>query len=205
MFRIRLKQLRENKGISQSQLASDFGISQGTVGNWESGIREPNFETISKLANFFNVSVDYLLGNSDALSPSISSVKIPVLGSIPAGIPLEAIEDIIGEEEIPKSWLAGDKEFFALQIKGDSMEPEYRSGDIVIFRKQETCKSGDDCVVMINGNDATFKRVEKLPGGILIKPLNPNYQTLHFSDSDIEKTPVAITGVAWELRRTRRR
>ncbi|MBR2181532.1 MAG: helix-turn-helix transcriptional regulator, partial [Oscillospiraceae bacterium] len=89
MFRIQLKKLRENKGISQSQLASDLGISQGTVGNWESGIREPSFETISKLAKYFNVSVDYLLGRSDELTSSSSNAKkIPVLGNVAAGLPI---------------------------------------------------------------------------------------------------------------------
>ena len=68
MFRIRLKEQREKHNVSQQQLANSLGVSQGTIGNWESGIREPNFKTITKLAEMFNVTTDYLLGNSDEQS-----------------------------------------------------------------------------------------------------------------------------------------
>lgn len=199
-----IKKAREAAGLSQKQVSFELRVSAPTVCEWEKGKKRPNSENLKKLAKLYDVSVDYLLGNSDTPTHFNESVKIPVLGSVPAGIPLEAIEDIIGEEEIPSSWLAGGKEFFALKIKGNSMEPEYRTGDTVIFKKQSDCKNGEDCIVMINGDEATFKRVEKLNDGILVKPLNPDYPTLHFSSEDIEKTPVKITGVAWELRRSRR-
>ncbi len=201
---LRIKELRSQKKISQQKLADLLGVSRSAVSMWEIDASQPDNDTLLKLSEILNVSIDYLLGNSPTPAHSNKSVIIPVLGSVPAGIPLEAIEDIIGEEEIPSSWLAGGKEFFALKIKGDSMEPEYRTGDIVIFKKQSDCESGEDCIVMINGDEATFKRVEKISGGILVKPLNPDYPTLHFSSDDIEKTPVKITGVAWELRRSRR-
>ncbi|MBE6965955.1 MAG: helix-turn-helix domain-containing protein [Ruminococcaceae bacterium] len=201
----RLKEIRKEHKKSQEELAKLLGVTQATLSGWENEKYEIDNKSLIKCAEILNVSVDYLLGRSDERTASSpNAIKIPVLGSVPAGIPLEAIEDIIGEEEIPSSWLAGGKEFFALKIKGDSMEPEYRTGDIVIFKKQSDCESGEDCIVMINGDEATFKRVEKISGGILVKPLNPDYPTLHFSSDDIEKTPVKITGVAWELRRSRR-
>lgn len=127
--------------------------------------------------------------------------KIPVLGRIPAGIPMEAIEDINDYIEIPESWLVGGAEYFSLEIKGDSMSPQYETGDIVIFRKQETCETGDDCAVMVNGNDATFKRVERQESGIVIKPLNPNYETKFYTNKEIEEVPIRVIGVAVELRR----
>lgn len=65
MFQIRLKELREAAGYSQYSFAREFGVAQSTVGGWEAGKREPNFETIQRIADFFGVSVDYLLGRAD--------------------------------------------------------------------------------------------------------------------------------------------
>ena len=65
MFRIRLKEVREKANMSQKELADKLSVSQSTVGNWESGMREPNFDTIKKIAEFFDVTVDYLLGRTD--------------------------------------------------------------------------------------------------------------------------------------------
>lgn len=201
MFAETLKSLRKARGLTQKQLADLLYIDCSTVTKWETKKSNPDFEKQQQLAELFGVSLDLLMGREK----SSRNTNIPVLGSIPAGIPFEAIEDVIGEEEIPAEWTLGGKEFFALKIKGDSMYPEYRTGDIVIFKKQEDCESGDDCAVMVNGYDATFKRVEKLEGGgILLKPLNPNYPTSHYTDQDIVDLPIKILGIAWELRRSRR-
>ena len=101
MFQIRLKKLREEKNMSQYVFAKDFGIAQSTVGGWESGKREPNFETVQKLADYFNVSVDYLLGRDEVpSSPTSNGTWIPVLGKVQAGIPVEAVQDIIDYEDI---------------------------------------------------------------------------------------------------------
>lgn len=162
MFGLRLKELREKKGYSQAQLARILGVKQSTVGMWESGKNKPQNPSLEALANMFNVSTDYLLGRDtiNNQKTSESAISIPVLGKIPAGIPIEAIEDIIDYEEIPSDWANGGKEYFSLQVKGNSMSPRYEDGDILILRKQDTCENGQDCAVMVNGNDATFKRVK---------------------------------------------
>ncbi|MGS0745590.1 S24 family peptidase [Syntrophomonas erecta subsp. sporosyntropha] len=129
---------------------------------------------------------------------------IPVLGSIPAGVSIEAIEDIIGWEEIPVDWLNGDREHFGLKVKGDSMYPEYLEGDTVIIRKQQTCDSGDDCAVIINGTDATLKRVHRLKDGIELEAINPMYGKKRFSNKEVESLPVIILGVVVELRRKKK-
>ena len=92
-------------------------------------------------------------------------IKIPVLGRVPAGVPIEAVEDIIDYEEIPVE-MAKDGEFFGLQIKGDSMEPRICEGDVVIVRKQDDAESGDLVIAMINGDEATCKRLMKYSDGI---------------------------------------
>ena len=96
-------------------------------------------------------------------------------------------------------------EYFTLTVKGNSMEPEYRDGDVVIFHRQQDCENNEDCAVAINGNDWTFKRIEKLNDGILVKALNPAYETTYYSREECESLPVEIKGVFWELRRSRKK
>ncbi len=203
-----LKNLRAEKGVLQKDVAKFLGIDRTTYVKYENGNSEPNSEMLIALANYFNVSIDYLLGRIDHnVSPvelPSNTVKIPVLGRIPAGVPFEAIEDITGYIEIPEDWLAGGREFFALRIQGDSMFPEYLSGDIIVFERADTCDTGDDCAVMVNGDDATFKRVERKESGVVLKPLNPEYEILFFTNEEIENKPVRIIGIARELRRMKK-
>ena len=198
---IRIKELREAKGIQQKELAIDIGVSQPTVSDWESGRKVPSAKSTQKLADYFGVSVDYLLGRAELepWHPPITSVKINVYGTVPAGVPLEANEDIIGAEEIPAEWTHGGKEFFGLRVKGDSMYPKYMDNDIIIVRKQNTCESGQDCVVYINGYDATLKQVKLLPdGGVRLQPLNPSYAPKTYYEGD---ETITIAGVVVEIRR----
>lgn len=198
---IRIKELREAKGIQQKELAIDIGVSQPTVSDWESGRKVPSAKSTQKLADYFGVSVDYLLGRAELepWHPPASSVKINVYGTVPAGVPLEANEDIIGAEEIPAEWTHGGKEFFGLRVKGDSMYPKYMDNDIIIVRKQNTCESGQDCVVYINGYDATLKQVKLLPdGGVRLQPLNPSYAPKTYYEGD---ETITIAGVVVEIRR----
>lgn len=208
MFRIRLKELREARNLSQYSFAKHFGISQSTVGNWESGIRQPKTDVLERIAEFFNVSVDYLLGREEKrTSPSRrKGVKIPVYGSVAAGVPIEAINDFDAED--PDSWeeiteeMAASGSFFALRIKGDSMSPVICDGDIVIVRQQEDVESGETAIVMINGDDATCKRVIKQEHGIGLVANNPAYETRFYSTDDIINLPVRVIGKVVELRRS---
>ena len=204
MFRIRLKELREQAGYSQYSFADKFGVAQSTVGSWEAGKREPNFDTMQRLADFFGVSVDYLLGRETTPGgppePSVPGSKwIPVLGKVAAGTPIEAIEDILDYEEIDAQ-TAASGDYFALQIKGQSMEPKISDGDVVIVRQQSDCDSGDIAVVLVNGDEATVKRIKKEPAGIMLIPNNPAYEPKFYSNDDIESLPVAIIGKVVELR-----
>lgn len=200
MFKIRLKELREHKNLSQQKFAQAIGVSQGTVGNWESGIREPNYETTMKIAKYFNVSVDYILGNNDTNStPKTKGIKIPVLGKVQAGIPMEAVEYIIDWEEITPE-MAATGEYFGLVVKGDSMEPRFVEGDVVIVREQTTAETGDIVIALVNGDEATIKKLKHIKGGIMLVPLNPAYETMFYDKDDIENKPVNIIGKVVELR-----
>ena len=127
--------------------------------------------------------------------------RIPVLGRIPAGIPVEMVQDVIDYEDISEDMLRGGKEYFALKVNGDSMYPEYLNGDVLIVLKQNDCESGQDCVVAVNGDDATFKRVYKLNGGITLQPLNNSFMPTFYSNQDIASKPVRILGVVKQIRR----
>lgn len=204
-FGQKIKKLRNEKGWTQEYVAEQLNISIPALSRYESGTYEPkSLSIVSDFAKLYNVSSDYLLGlevEYDEKDSSPSSAVVLVYGTIPAGIPIECIEEIIDTEEIPASMLKGGKQYFGLRIKGNSMSPTYLDGDTLILEKVEDCENGRDAVVMINGNDGTFKRVFKNENGIILQPLNPEYQPLVFSNEQILNLPVKIIGVAREIRR----
>lgn len=136
-----------------------------------------------------------------------TTIQIPVLGVIKAGIPVEAQQDILEYIDIPKSWLSGGKSFYGLKISGDSMFPKYSENDIVIFEKSngiDLSFNKKDCAVMVNGYDATFKNVTINDNGISLVPLNLNntegYQPTFYTKEQIESLPVNVIGVVKEKR-----
>lgn len=200
----RLKALRAARQISQKDLAAQLFVSPQAVGKWEREEATPNPETVRKLSELFDVSADYLLGRelSPNASPASHALRVPVLGVIQAGIPMDAIEDILDWEEVPVSWASGGREYFGLRMKGDSMYPKYLEGDTVILRKDSACDTGDDCAVLVNGDAATLKQVLlREDGAVELRPVNPTYPPRTYSPAEIESLPVQIIGVVVELRR----
>ena len=212
-FKDRLVQLRKELQLTQTEFAEKIGFSRTAISAWEIGRNEPSNEDTIKIADFFGVSVDYIIGNSDVRKNYVTAEKwnntdefgnpavVLVYGTIPAGIPMEMIEDIIDTEEIDASMLKGGKEYFGLKIKGNSMYPEYLDGDTIILEKVDNVESGTDAVVRVNGDDATFKRVFKNENGIILQPLNPEFQPMIYTNEQIEKLPVRVIGKVVELRR----
>lgn len=198
MFCERLKKMRIEKNLTQTEIAKMIYISQPAYSKYEMGTASPNPETLKKLAEVLNVSVDYLIGN-DVPPERPGYVRIPVLGRVAAGIPIDAIEEVIDWEDISAE-AAGDGEYFGLQIKGQSMEPKISDGDVVIVRRQPDVDSGDIAVVLVNGNDATVKRIKKSPQGVTLIPSNPAYEPIYYSNEEIESLPVTVLGKVVELR-----
>lgn len=194
----RLKEARKSVKLTQQEVANYIGISQNCYSNWETGRNNIDSESLNKLSRLFGKSVDFLIGESIP-EPSTGGVWVPVLGDVAAGIPIEAIENIIDYEEIPKE-LASQGEFFALRIKGDSMVPRMLDGDVVIVKQQQDCETGDVAVVLVNGESATVKLIKKMPNGIMLKPFNANFDPMFYSKEDIAKLPVRIIGRVVELR-----
>lgn len=199
MFSEQLRKLRRLNNLTQTELSKLLNVSNGTIAMWETDKRQPDIDTLKKLANFFNVTTDYLLGKD--IKDNNKGVKIPVLGVVPAGVPIEAIEEILEYEEITPE-MAKSGEYFGLKVKGDSMSPNILEGDILIVRKQEDANSGDICVVMVNGDDATVKKIKKDPKGLTLIPNNPAYDVTYFTNEEIVSIPVRIIGKVVESRRS---
>lgn len=203
-----LQKLLDERGITATDVARETGISRSSMTDWKKGRSTPKYEKRKKIADMFGVTVDYLDGvspfpygeekNSEVCSES-NTVTIPILGRVPAGIPIEAVTDRIGEIEIASP--RGDDKYWALKVKGDSMYPKILDGDIVIFREQQSCENGDICVVRVNGTDATLKKVVKNGDSIILQPLNPDFEPLVFSDSVVDQPSLEVIGVAKEIRR----
>ena len=198
-----LKSLRVAKGLTQDELSKQLNISRSTIGMYEKGAREPDFETLELIADYFNVDTDYLLGRTVKTTQSHSTahtgVTINVLGRVAAGIPIDAIEEVIDTEEITEE-MAKTGEFFGLKIKGNSMEPRIYENDVVIVRQQNDAKSGDVVIATINGDEATCKRLRKYRDGIELISNNPSYEPMFFSNEEILSKPVRIIGKVVELR-----
>lgn len=198
---MRLKEIRRQFGLSQLELAKRLRVSRSTIAMWETGGSNPDNEALMRISSIFDVSVDYLLGREGQKNNAASngSVKIPVLGDVRAGLPMEAVENILDYEEISPD-MAAHGDYFALRIRGDSMEPRIHEGDVVIVRRQPDVDSGDLAIVLVNGDSATIKRVRKLNDGIMLIPFNPSYEPIYYDVSTCASLPVQILGRVVELR-----
>lgn len=196
MLQQQLKRLRIGCKMSQKELASKLFVSQQAVGKWERGEATPNPETIARLAEIFSVTADELIGRPPQAQKGI---RIPVLGDVAAGVPIEAVTDIVDYEEIDSA-MAASGEHFGLRIKGSSMEPRMVEGDVVIVRKQDTAETGDTVVVLVNGDSATVKKIKFTPAGIYLIPTNPSHEVQFYSPQDVEQLPVRVIGKVVELR-----
>ena len=195
----RIKERRLQMAYTQEELAQKLGLQKSAIAKYENGrVENIKRSVIADMANILECSPSYLMG-WDEPTPSRKGVIINVLGRVAAGIPLEAIEDIIDTEEISEE-MAKTGEFFGLQINGDSMEPKFSKGDVVIVRKQNDAESGDIVIAMVNGDDATCKRLKKYQEGIALISTNPAYDPIYFSNKEIEEKPVRIIGKVVELR-----
>lgn len=197
-----LKTLREKNNLSTYDVNKKCNVSQSYLSMIENGNRKPSAIVLKKLAPVYNVNyldlyekAGYIDLIKDNNSNNMQFNRIPVLGNIPAGIPMEMVEDIGEFEDISEDMLKGNKKYFALKIdkeNGHSMEPDYKPDDTLIVLKQDTCETGDDCIIAVNGDDATFKRVFKTENGIILQPLNSTYPPIIYTNEDIINKPVKI-------------
>ena len=193
----RIKSAREDLKVTKRELAKRIGVHESSINKYEKGLVDIPLSKISELSRVLNVTEAYLMGWED--EQKLQGLKIPVLGTVAAGIPISAVEDILDYEEVPQSW-ENQGEFFALKIKGDSMEPRMENGDVVIVKQQPDANSGDTVIVLVNGDDATCKKLQKTDNGIMLVSTNPKYPPMFYSTEDIQTKPVVILGKVVELR-----
>jgi len=205
----RLKEAMTASGKKQFDLSKETGLSHSSISRYISGVMEPKQRAIALLSKSLNVSEMWLWGyecpkERTSFIGSFAQAKndvclIPVLGRVAAGVPIEAVEEILGYEEISRD-MAANGEHFALRIKGESMAPKMSDGDIVVVRRQPDVDNGQTAVVLVNGDEATVKRIKKSDAGIMLMPTNPAYEPMFYSNDEIEQLPVTIIGRVVELR-----
>lgn len=187
-------------GKSRNEMCDALGVKYTTFTDWVKGNSYPRIDKIELMANYFGISkADLVEDRYNDISSGHKGVTINVLGRVAAGIPIEAIEDIIDTEEITEE-MARTGEFFALQINGDSMEPKFSKGDVVIVRQQPDAEDGQIVIATVNGCDATCKRLKKYADGIALLSTNPAFEPMYFSEKEVKNKPVRIIGKVVELR-----
>ena len=187
--------------MSQQELAEKVGFKTASaVNKIELGLRDINQSKVKAFAIALNTTTGYLMdGNNDGATPTSKGVSIPVLGYVRAGVPIEAVEDILDYEEISQT-MASQGEYFALSIKGDSLEPKISEGDVVIIRKQTSVDNGDLAVVLVNGNDATVKKFYRNQNGVKLVSTNPKYDPFFYTPQEVNELPISVIGKVVELR-----
>lgn len=201
----RLKQLREERGLSQAEIAKIMGVGRTTYLKWETGENKPT-RKLNQLSNFFNVSVDYLLGKTNLRKAVTgkafnSGVKIPVLQHITSAKPFANTQNILNYEEITLE-LASTGDFFALIVTNEVMSPKLEIGDVLIVKKQTSLETDEVAVLFVPGEkEATIQKIRKVDGGILLYGYNiENYPPKFYSHTQLETQPLRILGKVIESR-----
>ena len=200
-----LKDLRTSRGITQGELATMLDVSRSTVGMYETGGREPDFETMEAIADIFNVDMDYLMGRTQVerkhpITPPVQEIppgfqpmpamtEVPLVGRIACGTPITAEENIECMVCVPAKWRAT----FTLTCEGSSMEPKIHDGDLVAIRSQPTVENGEIAAVRIEG-EATLKRVYLHKSFIELRAENPAFESIILAKE--EMNTVTIEGKA---------
>ena len=202
-------------GRTPERVERELPLPHGRMVLLRRGEATPTAAELDALSAYFHVPHAVLLGEEAPSEPAnvvpitvkapAAVRRVPVLGRIPAGVPIEAVTDIVDELEIDSRLLDTGYDYFGLLVTGDSMFPEYREGDMVVVRVQNTAETGDDVVAYIGGSDATLKRIAVSDEGIELRPVNPSYPVRSFTRQEVLSLPVTLGGIVVEQRRIRRR
>lgn len=195
MFSENLKFLRERFGMEQIDLAKKLGRkSSSSISEWEKGKYTPKMATLKQIAEIFNVNIDDLMKKdlknpTDEVIQPLPVKEIPIVSQISAGLPIYAEENILEHTYIATKKLNTNKEIFGLRVNGDSMDKEFRDGDVVIVEKDAVVENGQIAVVQINGYNATVKRVRYEKDRIILIPESNNpahYPQVYSQDDEVK-------------------
>ena len=160
-------------------------------------------KNLLKLSLALHVEPKFLFSDAvEELDANLKVYSIPIVGKVVAGTPIDAIENITDYIRVTNP-AAADGSYYALHVTGASMEPEMREGDLVIVHKQDYFDSGDICIVLVNGDEATVKKVIKSDQGITLIGFNATVYPPHFYNvRQVEELPVRVIGKVKEVRRS---
>ena len=196
-FADRIRVLCAEKGTTLKSVERELGLANGYIANVQKRGQSPSVERVRILADYFGVTPAFLTGQEGMTT---TGVLIPLVGRVAAGMPLTAVENVIGQEEISKK-LAATGEFFALRIKGDSMSPDIHSGDIVIVKRQDDAEDGETVIAIVNNDDGVCKILKRTADAVVLISRNPAYPPMVYTHAEMDSTPVRIIGKVVELRR----
>lgn len=187
-----IRQLRKQKKITQNDLALHMGITQQAVGKWETGRSLPDSDALLRLAAYFGVGVDVLLGaeqpeEAPAYNPAMQA-QVPIVGTVRAGYGALAFEEDYGTEP---ATVRDPENYFYLLVKGDSMEPRIQDGDLALVRRQPTLDDGDLGVVVFGEGEGTLKRFLRRGNAIVLQPFNPGYEAVVLKGEELENLYIA--------------
>jgi repressor LexA len=196
MFKKRLvEQLEKAKknGVSATSIAEKLGVQRSAVSNWRNGRTSPDLDTVKKLAEIFGVSVDYLLGEDELPADGEAMFYIPILGTVPAGDPLEVVE--YHEDSFPIPRKLKKLVDFGLKVKGNSMiGAGIIEGDIVFVKCNPEAHNKQIVVATIDG-EATIKRFYKSGDTIILKPENNDFEPILISPKSSFRLVGTITSL----------
>lgn len=195
-----LKAIMYEHKKTQADVAKDLGINKATVSSWMNGTRIPRMPKIDLLCHYFNVSRADIMEPHTSAPVAYKTTMIPKLSAVSAGSGVLAQENVEGYVDIPEA-MAKTGNFFALTVKGDSMEPDLHDKDVVIVKQQPDAETGDLVIAKVNGDEGFCKRLKKYADGIALVSVNPSYEPMYFSDKQVKEEPVVVVGKVVEVRR----
>lgn len=198
-----LRMAMEKAEINATELSEKTGISKSTISRYLSGGYIAKQKNLLKLSLALQVEPKFLFSDAvEELDANLKVYSIPLVGKVVAGTPIDAIENITDYIRVTNP-AAADGSYYALHVTGASMEPEMREGDLVIVHKQDYFDSGDICIVLVNGDEATVKKVIKSDQGITLIGFNATVYPPHFYNvRQVEELPVRVIGKVKEVRRS---
>lgn len=207
-FQNRLATALRIRNMKPVELHEKTDISESLISKYLSGNAIARQRKLSILSEALNVNPVWLMGYDVPMENNIPTdelgnpvVDIPLLGNVKAGYDYLAQENWVGTVKVEASLVGNGSEYFALEVKGDSMAPVFIEGDIVIIHRQNDCENNQIAIVIVNGEEGTIKKVRKTEQGIILQPLNPAYAPMVFSNAEIKSIPILIVGIVKQLKR----
>jgi repressor LexA len=207
MFADNLLKIMQERKVSQRKLANDIGFGINQIKYWKDHNSHPKADVLTKISDYFGVTVDYLLGNEAPplniekgelvmLNPSVACM-VPLYESVSAGFGAYASDTV--EDYMPAYFHnpSEAKETICIKVRGDSMFPKIEDGDIIQVHKQDTVDGGDIAVVLLDGDEGLVKRVEFLPSAVVLHSINPMYPPMRFDGKDASR--VRVVGLVTQV------